>query len=1366
MGLVDLLKDLAADNPSNPNTPQQTAIWVDRVWFSQPRPGNDPTGEVLTVNFQVPVPISETSIELLRVSGSFEMWYQDRSNNWIQVRDENYQPVVLRLSTSRDVSWYKWHVYLYPIVAKALQVRATRVYDPVLGNQPYNIGLRNGLLRCNIYNRSSGTQAMADEQDTLGNVISKYVQDWKATDAIDDNALTFWRSAPQPSPDAVVSLYLDVRMPDGSPQIIDTLYIDPVYINQNLNIYYSIDDTTGTRTLSPISLPPDFDENTNWVDGAGLQDVSGAGGTSVYQFPVAWGPMVSQDCWIGVEWTPNFDAASGPATNPVLLGVWPGTDAVQTISIDGIATGGTWQYSLDGTNFTANLAENIDGDALQTALEGLAAIGPGNVSVAGEPGGPWTVTFQNALAQQPIATPVLVSALTGGPPTPVVKVAVTQPGSAPPNVGGTQYWPQLYYDVGAGEMTLELTNGSTAVTYSVPLSPVFVKNVPLRIVAAWAYDPQPTVFLSVQLPNGTVLGTSTTNPSDLPTHVSLDGEVGYLNFAGTMSATVIKLENYAENYPAFMANPEIYVNPNPVQPDPNSGIVPSTTLDNAIFAVDWTLQDVGYGGGHSSFYTNKTWTPIFANYVTQKGKLYFPQPVMAKYLQLEFSNLTEESYPVYDSGIAVRYQTFPLSVTAQARAVPPSVIASGALAINGQIQTGGIGSVNWLNASTITMATTSIFGMAVPPQPVSSGTAVTAGGSLPNTLGSDASATAVEVATPWVYRRQIPNTDVLASQLVALLTQAGAGAASGIQTLAPYTNSTSPIGATMAPSITFSPSSTALPLQGTDYWVVPGQTLALAANVMTGLTQGTQVQLNRKPSTDYRLRFNTTCTHQYTTKTIVRDAAIAYFAGLREVSAFVTNYIAHQDPPKFVFSPYDPNSWSFDANITQLPTGPISTKGLTYQIQNPLFDTSLVHWTPTQGAWSLDAGMGRWQYGSATVTADGTEKILLSDEVTAWPEVTPGANFQVTVEAQWQNLTINTSTSPLQLQANFYLGDTFVSQQVASLAPTGATNMWDTGGQGGQTITGSFTTPNSVDTIKLALVVTPDATAGQVWYDTVVINSTDTVEATTYIDLITQSTFNKVNCIFTDSGLVRSDSMWANIDPNNTNISSTQLSYYVSTIPSNIPSGTWGDTIAKWGDSNITWGEPFAVVAINVDPNMTYNNKRVLHFSRAAGAGEAGIQVRVTTNFVANGLFRIGAIYFYPKATGNQITLRLRRVSDGVFIYEETITPVAGYWFEYQTHFQEIPDSNDQIYEVEFTLSGDAADQIYLNDLYVDVAHIRYYCRLGGSGAFLHDVTELRYTDTSIVSATTPVNEALVQAVILSPTAYAYGATLVPNYLK
>ena len=118
-------------------------------------------------------------------------------------------------------------------------------------------------------------------------------------------------------------------------------------------------------------------------------------------------------------------------------------------------------------------------------------------------------------------------------------------------------------------------------------------------------------------------------PGLLPTQVTLDGSIGITNFRGLLTAYVIKLENWSAGQTAFQANPAVYVSPDPVLPNAN-GTIPSSSLDNAIYAAAWASQEHGTGGDHQSRYADKTWTPIWKNYASTKGKLFFPQQVSLK----------------------------------------------------------------------------------------------------------------------------------------------------------------------------------------------------------------------------------------------------------------------------------------------------------------------------------------------------------------------------------------------------------------------------------------------------------------------------------------------------------------------------------------------------------------------------------------------------------------------------------------------------------------------------------------------------------------------------------------------------------------
>lgn len=1479
LGFKDLLLDIIKGNQSNLNNPKIPVPTASRIWFSQPRPGADTTTEVLTVNFKEPMTVSELTWDTLRVGVHIEAWYQDRNNNWVPILDTTRNPIVLNLSPSAVQAWYTATYTCYQIIAKAVQWRFTRVYDAAVGTVPYVVGMRNGLLQRNIYNRSDGTQGIDTQQDVVGNTITSYIQDWDASQAIDDDPNTFWRCIGQPDPNAVVWVGIDCRAPNGDPQLVDTLYIDPVYSGQTLNLYYSDDDTEGILKLSPVTALPTVNINTKWVEGTGLVDIS-TSTPAHYEFPMSWGPLISRDAWVGMEWTPNFAAGltnavqdisfggspttgtytlsyggqtttgiapnvaattvqaalqalssigsnnvtvigpsggpyvvtfvnslagidvstitsdatglsggagpisititttttggqgDGPTQNPILFRVTPldaaGVNAEQVVAFIGAPTGGSFTLTYGGQT-TTSLAYNSTATQVQTALQALSSIGTGNVLVAGAEGdldAPWFITFTGTLGNQPITTMTAASSLTG---TGTVGITVTTSTPGQQAVISTlagQYYPTISYDVGAGEFILELTDGDTTLTYFCPVSPLFAQNVPLRIVVGWTYDPQ-TIFMSINLADGTVLGTMTNTNPHLPSLMTLDGSIGFQYFAGTFTAHVVKLEDYTVGRDSFMTNPSIYVSPDPVQPDA-SGNIPATTLDNSIYAAAWTIQDNGTGGSHTSKFMYKTWTPILGNYFTDKGNLFFPQQISLKYLKLEMTNLTEEYYPIYDSGIPITYDTFPPSVIAPNPNTANSsqtAEAAGLLSVGADVVLSGVGSVNWLNPSTVNNAVNSIYGQTVTPVTVTSTPGFNSITTLPNTTALDlASQTRQEISSPWVYTRSPLTATTMAAQTIAT-------AASGVSTqglTSPTAAISTQVASSFNPSTTSSPSPTSLPVQGSDWWVAPGATARWPASVMNGLTNSTTVSTAARMSTETRLRFTSTCVHYYTQQSAVRDATVAYYAGLREVQPYVTTYIPGQDPTTFTFTRYHPSQWVL-TNIRALSTGPITTAGATYELVNGNFDTDINNWTQTQGVWVFDPTLGHWDLGSASVTADGTEKVLVSDPL----DVVPGAEIDTSTWVTWSGLTATANSEAIQLQALFYNNGSYVSSLAvglsyttwASSTPESGGNFWAQIVASQDTSTG-FTVPSAVNQMCLALVVTPDATEGQINFDTVLVGTATDTEGTAYKDFQTTSSFSRLQCSFSDSGLVRSDDMWAQEDPLDTNISSTALAYYTSTIPDVIPAGMWADTFGDWGSSTITWGEPRQDVAISIDPNRIYDGKRVLHFSRVAGGEEAGIIVRQITNFVANGLFRLGCVFYKPTASSNQITIRLRRVSDGVYIYQEVFNPVVGYWYNYVTNFIEIPESEDQEYTIEFVLSGDAADEIYLNDLYTEIALIRYFVQLGGASEYNHDVTTLAYSDQAIVSTTTPVTEFAVDVVIVSPKAFAYGMSAQPLYLR
>lgn len=1342
-----ILKLLGRQQAENPSDYTNTA---NREWFSTPRLGTDTTTECVTVTFQLPLSVSEISTEILRMPCRAEVWYQDRSNNWLPVLDRQRIPLKVTVDRADTKSWYKWTTRCYPIVAKKVQLRLTRLYDSATEGVPYPVGLRNTLLRRNVYERSQAGQ-FEDEVDVMGNVVSKYVKDWDARLAADDNYLTFWKSAPQPDPLAVVSLYLDVRAPDGTAQVIDKIYLDPVYTGQHLNLYFSNDETVGTRFLSPVTLPP------AQLASADSGVVTAKTTTTVTDSKKSW--LVNQ--WAGYHLLLGDDGdplpiLSNTATALTVTGTTPTVGSSYRIGRLGV---------LNVEHRTGVGLIDRGDDTRESFYRWPLGVGV-QVKQNAWIGVQWRPNFDSAnanLAQNPTLFAVL-----------------------PDATGSAACAPSLYYVPNTRRFVLQMTGPNGPTYTSTAITQDWNAGDTLKIVAGWRYGPD-TVHITVRDSKERDIVSFTQAVSTLPERVSFGGTAGVGDFRGTLTNMVAKLENYTLSSSAFLANPALYCDPEPVIPT-SSGKVPSTTLDNAIYVAPFVAREHGSGGSDQSHFDEKEWTPIWRDYTAVKGMLHLPRAVRAQYLKLEFTNLTEQPYPIFESGIDVKYKVFPIQVTQQSSIGPKLYTGQGGfLGMGTFISVNGVRSVNWLNPVSVLQAVGSVLGPQTPPVLVNTGTPYIVD-SLPHQGSSTVeSSRRVEAASSYVYARDAIQPYVLAKDQYNTLIKA-----EGLQAIQPYVGIPwTEIEAANPGAVTKVKSTGTVPIRGTDWWIYPGQQLKIPASVMTKITD-TQTVTERKLTLENRRRFNTTQVHRYDTRTVRRDAAVAYFAGVREVQPYTSTYITGEDKPVFDFPLYDASGgWTF-SNITKAPSGAI---------------------TPSQP------------------------------------------------------------------------------------------NTWG-----------------------------------------IVSNR-----------LTTQSEFAKLSVEFRDSGLVRSNSMWADIDADVQTIDDTQLSPYVGILPGDIPTGTWKDILASWDDQETVWGFPYGVVSISVDNERRYLGKRVVHFTREGAlsedqtgeSGEAGITLKQFTNIVPGAMIRLGCAVYRPRKTSNQVFLTLRRTSDGVIVHREAVSlgknangddkfPTAQ-WFQYTTPFVEIPetlpyagfddglvgwtptggdwtddntvgrtgtgsaklvtddidstltsglmdcdmnttvacsawlkwsglatgqasppiylkvlmcdDNGDvvqeevlqnaitptvatstttwtpvsgtaavpqdlgitqvrfqlvveeaagaggtvwvddfstdvpgtprQRYEVWLTLKGDQQEDIYVSDLYTEVTPIRYFIRLGpptdpteplteiSDDPNMIEVTDLRYTkNIATVTCTEPVNDFLVQAVITSQRASALGCTITPAYLK
>ena len=150
-----------------------------------------------------------------------------------------------------------------------------------------------------------------------------------------------------------------------------------------------------------------------------------------------WGEFVRAWGW-GV-------VASGPNNDP--------QNEIQEVSVD--ATGGSFSIRFFFGNFnnevTASQAFDASAAALQSALEALGSLDPGDVSVSGPAGGPWSIEFTGKQADADIAEVEVVNSTLSGPGTSTVatvqdganfEVCVVADGDACRNAPAGQMTPQ------------------------------------------------------------------------------------------------------------------------------------------------------------------------------------------------------------------------------------------------------------------------------------------------------------------------------------------------------------------------------------------------------------------------------------------------------------------------------------------------------------------------------------------------------------------------------------------------------------------------------------------------------------------------------------------------------------------------------------------------------------------------------------------------------------------------------------------------------------------------------------------------------------------------------------------------------------
>lgn len=140
----------------------------------------------------------------------------------------------------------------------------------------------------------------------------------------------------------------------------------------------------------------------------------------------------------------NGELVTGLGT-PVIAGAgYPGTglntNEVQRITTTGAPTGGTFTLTFDGQT-TAAIAYNANAAAVQSALEALSNIDPGDITVTGGPlpGTPVDVTFIGQYKGDNVPQMTATSSYTGGTAPTTTVTTTTQGGVGTAAAAGEQW---------------------------------------------------------------------------------------------------------------------------------------------------------------------------------------------------------------------------------------------------------------------------------------------------------------------------------------------------------------------------------------------------------------------------------------------------------------------------------------------------------------------------------------------------------------------------------------------------------------------------------------------------------------------------------------------------------------------------------------------------------------------------------------------------------------------------------------------------------------------------------------------------------------------------------------------------------------
>ena len=248
---------------------------AEQFWSTYPRLNGDGTREVYEFSLSVPRLVNRFSLSLAHFPQRVWIQYRDLDGVWQPVTQPGGSPIQITVGDSIPAvmqggafgshlasahpqhygagHWVAQDVSTAPVTASRFRLIMARIpsssapRDHANAPVPYSLGVKDvavgyrlaadGDIPFRPLQDTSHTSALSQGQDILGSRVDYLLRRNRAASVLAEGGT--WRSRPQPVPHAVVSMFLDMRMSDGTGQVVDRLLMEPLTSGPSVNLYYA-----------------------------------------------------------------------------------------------------------------------------------------------------------------------------------------------------------------------------------------------------------------------------------------------------------------------------------------------------------------------------------------------------------------------------------------------------------------------------------------------------------------------------------------------------------------------------------------------------------------------------------------------------------------------------------------------------------------------------------------------------------------------------------------------------------------------------------------------------------------------------------------------------------------------------------------------------------------------------------------------------------------------------------------------------------------------------------------------------------------------------------------------------------------------